>query len=114
MSASLFFFFLPHFFFFYLTVTVLLHFQLKVGAIIILCDVTATEAHEVIHICYDIQEKLPDMSAEREEFYNFIRIARDQTVHFTAADFFRVDRGVFYEILNVIAVHVIIVNQFLS
>lgn len=91
-----------------------LYLQLKVGAIIILCDLTAADAHEVIHICYDIQEGLPDMSMEREELYNFIRIARDQTVYFTAADFFHVDRGIFYEILSVIAVHVIIVNQFLS
>lgn len=79
-----------------------------------MCDLTAAEANEVIHICYDIQETLPDMSVEREEFFNFIKIARDQTVHFTAADFFHVDRGIFYEILNVIAVHIIIVNQFLS
>lgn len=85
---------------------------MKAGAIIISCDIASAEAQDTVNICYEIQENCPAVSTEREEFFTLITIAKNEEVQFTAADFFQVNRSIFFDILNVTVMYIIIVIQF--
>lgn len=81
-------------------------------AIIISCDVTTCETKKVIKLASAIQEDLPLMSLERKEMLNLIMLVRNINPHYTAADFFKVNRTTLFGLLSVATTNFIIIIQF--
>lgn len=78
---------------------------------IVACDAACAEANKVIVLCNDFQEVLPLPSAVRSEALTLIRTVEDNTVSFTAANFFNVDRVTFFNILSIMTTYVIVIIQ---
>lgn len=76
------------------------------------CDTTAREANKMIQVCYDVEQRLPAMSANRKELLRLIKFAKDEAAEYTAADFFPVNRATALGFINVTTTYFIIVIQF--
>lgn len=66
----------------------------------------------MIGICYDMQERLPSNSEERQELLHFIALANNELVCFSSAGFFSLNRSTVLGILSVTATYYIIIIQF--
>lgn len=85
---------------------------MKFVAIVFSCDATTREAQNIIGVCYDMQEHFPELSVEREELLRLVDIALHERVHFSAADFFDLNRTTIFGVLSVTATYYIITIQF--
>lgn len=81
-------------------------------AVIFSFDSTTREVSKITGICYDIVERLPTESKEREEILRFIQLSRSEIGHFSAAGFFTLSRTTILELLSVAATYSIIIIQF--
>lgn len=85
---------------------------MKVSILIISCDSTTREANSIIGICNEVEEQLPNFCTEREELLRLVELAKQEPVHYSAADFFHVNRTTIFSILSVTATYFIIIIQF--
>lgn len=89
---------------------ILIFFQYSVTTVIMYCDDAAVEAEKALKICYKIQHNYDEK--QRKELLNFAFELHNNKIHFTAANFFEINRKTFFAVLSTTATYIIIVIQF--